>query len=148
MYFKDLLRTEAIERDLDYYHGDWRSLSPSKAANQYKTHITHMSSTQPIRILAYGFTMYLALMSGGQAVRRRLVKAFSLSKDSKTGIGMYDFNDQSPLELRKRRIEWKTQFNLLDWPEGVDGELVDEVACHYFQPGAIPPGLIVTPEIG
>ncbi|KAI8053405.1 hypothetical protein BDF22DRAFT_684503 [Syncephalis plumigaleata] len=48
--------------------------SMSPAAKAYKTHIAEIAITEPIRLLAYAYTMYSAITAGGQILRSRLVK--------------------------------------------------------------------------
>lgn len=127
MYSKECLRSEAIEQDLGFYYKEWRSLPTSKVAKAYESHIRSISDNNPIQLLAYGYTMYLALLSGGQVVRRKVVKAFTLFKDSENGINMFDFIGMNPIELKRLRLDWKSKFNDLELPSQADDDIIHEV---------------------
>ncbi|KAI0648150.1 hypothetical protein C8Q79DRAFT_1008499 [Trametes meyenii] len=64
--------------------------SPPAALTQYVSRIRDLAAgPDPSRLLAHAYVRYLGDLSGGQFIRRRIVKAYSL--DDGAGVSFYEF---------------------------------------------------------
>lgn len=95
LYFEELRRKKAFERDLQFFLGEnWlqKLQGPSPIVTRYVEHIKEVSSTKPWLILSYVITLYMALFRGGSVLRKILVVSMVLDKDSSDGVAIYDFS--------------------------------------------------------
>ncbi|EIN12870.1 heme oxygenase-like protein [Punctularia strigosozonata HHB-11173 SS5] len=70
--------------------------TPPAALVSYATRLSTLassSSTAPL-LLAHAYVRYLGDLSGGQVIRRRIVKAYDLPADSDSGSSFYAFGAQ------------------------------------------------------
>ncbi|RZF34103.1 hypothetical protein LSTR_LSTR009744 [Laodelphax striatellus] len=114
-------RTEAFERDLDFYLGpNWRkSYTPRDSVAKYLAHLQRIEKEDPIRLCAYVYHLYMGLFSGGQILRKKRTVAkkfrsfafFLYSNDVQTeanrkgGDAVTDFGDYSVRELKLQLVE-------------------------------------------
>jgi len=91
IYFPDLNRKDALERDLAYYYGaTWRTqVAPSEAAQQYVARIREVSNTAPELLVAHSYTRYLGDLSGGQILKGIAERGMGLSGGF--GTSFYEF---------------------------------------------------------
>ncbi|XP_046852161.1 heme oxygenase-like [Xenia sp. Carnegie-2017] len=120
LYIPGLLRKKAFEEDLLYYYGEqWSSLvSPSPATKDFVDHIHAVVEKNPMLLVTYSHTFYLALMAGGKIVRSIVTKSLRL----KNGLGTsaLEFKSESAVKLKKNL---KDTINSL----GVDCELKEQL---------------------
>eukprot|EP00172_Hildenbrandia_rubra_P001045 Plantae.Rhodophyta-Hildenbrandia_rubra.ctg16272.p1 GENE.Plantae.Rhodophyta-Hildenbrandia_rubra.ctg16272~~Plantae.Rhodophyta-Hildenbrandia_rubra.ctg16272.p1 ORF type:complete len:264 (+),score=50.53 Plantae.Rhodophyta-Hildenbrandia_rubra.ctg16272:119-910(+) len=105
IYFTELLRTKAFEQDLEFYYGkDWRISmgSPSEAAKKYVCRIKEMTRKDPLVLIAYAQTMYLAIIAGGSIVRAWCEEALELKQDGK-GVAIFKFEKIDNMKAFKIR---------------------------------------------
>ncbi|MFE1317313.1 heme oxygenase (biliverdin-producing) [Kitasatospora phosalacinea] len=114
-----LLRTAAIERDLDHLAGpDWRdTLAPLPATEALAARIAELADTWPAGYLAHHYTRYLGDLSGGQIIRGVAERTWGFERKG-DGVRFYVFEEIDNPAAFKRDYRAK-----LD----AAGELLDEV---------------------
>jgi heme oxygenase len=108
-------RKHQISLDISYYlstePNSWRALplfksyNPS-ALNEYTTHLLTLSQTRPELLLAHGYTRYLGDLSGGQTIKRSIIKAYGEGVDRK-GVKFYDFGTEDEEELKAMKQNFR-----------------------------------------
>lgn len=129
LYLDPMLRTEAFERDLEFFLGpEWKQrVKPSTQAQAYCDRIFEVADTQPILLVAYVHTMYLALTAGGQILKGLIRRTLGLSGDN--GLGIFEFSDLKHQELRKLILE---RINGLELSQ-VERDAIIQEAVRIFQ---------------
>lgn len=97
LYFRELLRTKAFERDLAHYYGlnfHNEIPSPSTATAIYIDDMRAAIAEEPVVLFAYCQALYMALFGGGKIIRGWVVRAFNLESDH--GCAIFDFSDMIP----------------------------------------------------
>lgn len=96
IYFRQLQRTQSFHRDLTYYyHLPLPCLpAPSPAAAAYIADLRAAVHREPILLLAYTHSMYMALLSGGRVMKQCVVTAFGLKPPD--GVAVFDFAPAIP----------------------------------------------------
>jgi heme oxygenase len=76
VYFTELLRTEPLIKDLNFYYGsqNWRDITPTAATVEYVDRIGFLKRNNLIRLVAHHYTRYLGDLSGGQAMNKIVIK--------------------------------------------------------------------------
>jgi heme oxygenase len=94
-------RTKAFERDLQFYLGDdWKShVSSSTYAKEYCSRIEYVIANEPTLLVAYVHSMYLALLAGGQIIKRIVKKTLGLTDEQ--GLDLFNFDAVERTELRR-----------------------------------------------
>lgn len=94
VYFRQILRTEAFEKDMRYYYSlDVKSTSwplPSEATQKYIETMTAEIEKDPVLLIAYTQTMYMAVFAGGNILRKWIGKAFGYGDG--VGVAAFDFS--------------------------------------------------------
>ncbi|MFF0296832.1 heme oxygenase (biliverdin-producing) [Kitasatospora sp. NPDC004614] len=113
-----LLRTAAIERDLDHLAGpDWRdTLAPLLATTACAERIHTLAADWPAGYLAHHYTRYLGDLSGGQIIRGVAERTWGFARKG-DGVRFYVFEEIDNPAAFKRDYRAK-----LD----AAGELMDE----------------------
>jgi heme oxygenase (biliverdin-producing, ferredoxin) len=90
-----LRRGNALRADLERLHGSrWRETLPVQpAALGYADHLRRLAASEPQRLLAHAYVRYLGDLSGGQAIRRVIVRSLNLHDGA--GTAFYDFGDDA-----------------------------------------------------
>ncbi|MDF5710168.1 MAG: heme oxygenase (biliverdin-producing) [Nostoc sp. S4] len=91
VYFPELDRQAALEKDMMFYYGDnWRNkLTPSSAAQTYIDRIREISANEPVLLLGHAYTRYMGDLSGGQMLQKVAQSALKLS--GYEGTSFYNF---------------------------------------------------------
>ncbi|MDJ0735743.1 MAG: heme oxygenase (biliverdin-producing) [Nostocaceae cyanobacterium] len=91
MYFPQLKRQTALEKDMEFYYGqDWRHLiKPSPATLNYLTRIRQLSAKAPELLLGHAYTRYMGDLSGGQMLQKVAQSVLKLS--GYEGTSFYNF---------------------------------------------------------
>ena len=91
--FPALFRQTALAADLDVLHGpSWHTDLPLQAATQtYVARLQDIDAREPTLLAAHAYVRYLGDLSGGQMLRRLVVRGFQLADDE--GSRFYDFGD-------------------------------------------------------
>ncbi|KAJ9600796.1 hypothetical protein L9F63_001008 [Diploptera punctata] len=66
-------RTEAFQKDLNYYLGaDWtKDYKPRESVAKYLIHLKNLEKSDPDLLMAYIYHLYMGLLSGGQILRKK-----------------------------------------------------------------------------
>ena len=90
LYFPELHRKKALEKDLKYYYGaTWREhICPSPATQQY---VHRIEEAPVLALIGHHYTRYLGDLSGGQILKGIAKKA--LNPPEGEGLNFYEFND-------------------------------------------------------
>ncbi|KAG7189902.1 hypothetical protein KM043_006071 [Ampulex compressa] len=87
----ELQRTEAFERDLEYYLGKgWmKNYSPRDSVIKYLMRLREVEDTDPTLLMAYIYHLYMGLLSGGIILRkkRQLVQKISPFTEAVKDLG-------------------------------------------------------------
>lgn len=99
----ELARLPALRADLGFLLGpDWTDrIAPSPATIAYCDRIRQVCFGDPAGFIAHHYTRYLGDLSGGQAIRRALVRRYGLADGR--GVAFYDFPGLGPIAGFKRR---------------------------------------------
>ncbi|KAL0960747.1 hypothetical protein HGRIS_005771 [Hohenbuehelia grisea] len=99
-----LARRDALGADISYLlevpETSWQShplhlalrTSPPAGLDAYTSRIRTLSESNPARLLAHSYVRYLGDLSGGQFIRHRLAKAYSLDEQTGSGLAFYHFS--------------------------------------------------------
>mmetsp|Transcript_29723 Transcript_29723/g.49929 ORF Transcript_29723/g.49929 Transcript_29723/m.49929 type:complete len:303 (-) Transcript_29723:580-1488(-) len=106
-FFHKLHRAEAFQQDIVYFGGQREGSARCKAVDEYIARIRHVAGTEPVLLLAYAQTMYMALLSGGQVIGRIQRTAMGL-KPTDGGGAIFEF----ALVPTKQQAAFKKSFAL------------------------------------
>ncbi|KAJ8687703.1 hypothetical protein QAD02_023497 [Eretmocerus hayati] len=102
-----LQRTEAFEKDLEYYLGrGWmKNYTPRDSVARYLMRLREVEDTDSLLLMAYIYHLYMGLLSGGIILRkkRQLIQKMSPFKDKVTnndGNNLTDFGEFNIYELK------------------------------------------------
>ncbi|CAK9812144.1 Heme oxygenase 2 [Anthophora plagiata] len=101
-----LLRTEAFERDLEFYLGkEWKKdYTPRSSVIKYLTRLKKIESTEPILLAAYIYHLYMGLLSGGIILRKKrqlMQKIWPFKSFQTDGKNITDFGNSNIFELKR-----------------------------------------------
>ncbi|KAA0183552.1 hypothetical protein HAZT_HAZT005056 [Hyalella azteca] len=99
-------RTHLFEKDLEYYLGkDWsKNYTIRPSVQEYKDHLKHLKSTEPVLLLAYAYHMYMGLLSGGQILRKKRALLSRLKfnpKASYEGLAVTEVTSMPVFKMKK-----------------------------------------------
>ena len=95
IYFPELSRTARLSSDLNLFFGEevWKNLPILKSTQEYVDRIRLLKNQKDYAIVAHHYTRYLGDLSGGQAMKRIVLKMFP--DEFQSGISFYDFPEIS-----------------------------------------------------
>lgn len=126
--FADLLpqcaRTAGFEKDLEYYLGEdyLDRISPTPAVAMYLKHLNHIEDSNPTLLLAYMYHMYMAILAGGQIIKKMARRTMNLPKDQ--GTALLDVAQGVNRGILRKRI--KERLNALVLDKEMEQALLDE----------------------
>lgn len=99
LFFSELTRVPAIERDLAFLYGpSWREeIRVLPATREYADRVREVSDSLP-HYAAHSYTRYLGDLSGGQIVKRMMKQHYGLDDD---GVAFYTFPDIPKVKVFK-----------------------------------------------
>ncbi|ELU13716.1 hypothetical protein CAPTEDRAFT_26888, partial [Capitella teleta] len=99
-----LHRAEAFEQDVSFYLGsDWRGhVQPSLPAKEYCDRIMEISEKTPILLIAYVHSMYLAILAGGQIIKKIIRRSLGLVGND--GLAIFEFSESEESRLKLKKI--------------------------------------------
>lgn len=108
--FKEMMRTEAFEKDLEFYlDKNWAyNYTPRESVVKYLLHLQELEKENPILLMAYIYHLYMGLLSGGQILsKKRLLtnKFLLLPKEDREGNAVTDFGNHSIASIKKKIVE-------------------------------------------
>jgi heme oxygenase (biliverdin-producing, ferredoxin) len=86
LYLPEVFRLDAVREDLTFFG---RPAQPLASGARYAEHLQALSATAPHRLVAHAYTRYLGDLSGGQALKKSLRRAFQLQ--GAEGTAFYEF---------------------------------------------------------
>lgn len=130
LYFPELNRKAALEKDLKFYYGnDWQSqVKPSPAAQVYISRLRNISTTEPLLLLGHAYTRYMGDLSGGQMLQK--VAQSTLQLSGYEGTSFYNF-EQIP-DKTSFKEKYRQRLNSLPIDDSTAQKIVTE-ANHAFQ---------------
>jgi heme oxygenase (biliverdin-producing, ferredoxin) len=123
----ELTRVPALVADLAYLIGpDWSTrISPSAATVEYRDRLRDVAFTWPAGFVAHHYTRYLGDLSGGQIMRRALVREYGLGE---AGTSFYRFPGVEAGSVKRR---YRKLLDAAPWDTGEQDRFLDEVAEAY-----------------
>ncbi|GAB3618555.1 biliverdin-producing heme oxygenase [Okibacterium endophyticum] len=121
-----LIRTPAIELDLDYLVGpNWRDdISPLTATRAYVDRINAVADW-PGGVIAHHYTRYLGDLSGGQFIARLMRRHLGLGDD---GVRFYTFDID---DLAAFKNAYRAKLDHAPWDADERERFIDEVVQAY-----------------
>lgn len=125
----ELARVPALRADLAFLLGpEWPDrVSPSAATTAYCERIREICFTWPAGFIAHHYTRYLGDLSGGQSIRRAVVRRYGF-RDGR-GVAFYDFPGLGPIGAFKRG--YRARLDALPLPVSELDQLAAEVTTAY-----------------
>mmetsp|Transcript_35322 Transcript_35322/g.67533 ORF Transcript_35322/g.67533 Transcript_35322/m.67533 type:complete len:293 (-) Transcript_35322:325-1203(-) len=80
-FFTKLQRKDAFMQDINFFLGSATFGEPCDAVQEYTSRIKQVAKEDPVLLIAYAQTMYMALLSGGQILRRIQSTAMGLKQE-------------------------------------------------------------------
>ena len=125
VYDEGLVRTDALDRDLEHWSPGAGQEPASAGARAYRDRIETASAT-PELLVAHHYTRYLGDLSGG----RMLARALRAARDGDdTGLAFYDF-PAVPKPVPYKR-DYRDRLDALTLTSVQQRALVDEVRCAF-----------------
>ncbi|XP_078093687.1 heme oxygenase 1-like [Mustelus asterias] len=126
LYFPaELNRKEALEQDLEYFHGPgWRSrIECPRATGKYMSRIQEVGRRAPELLVAHTYIRYLGDLSGGQVLKKVAQKALQLPS---TGEGVAFFTFDRVTNATKFKQLYRSRMNTLEISRETKGKILDE----------------------
>ncbi|XP_020381768.2 heme oxygenase 1-like [Rhincodon typus] len=126
LYFpSELHRKEALEQDLEYFHGPgWRSrIECPRATGKYVSRIQQVGRQEPELLVAHSYIRYLGDLSGGQVLKKVAQKALQLPS---TGEGVAFFTFDRITNATKFKQLYRSRMNTLDTGKGIKEKILEE----------------------
>mmetsp|Transcript_17598 Transcript_17598/g.28657 ORF Transcript_17598/g.28657 Transcript_17598/m.28657 type:complete len:232 (+) Transcript_17598:89-784(+) len=123
-------RAERMKRDLRYFLGaDWKPdiKSMPVSVREYVAYIEEVSRERPICLLPYVYHNWMAILAGGQIIRRLATHGMSLPHGK--GVSMFAFDGETRASLKRRfkdsvcsiKLDAETRKQVLDESTKVKG---------------------------
>ncbi|MEJ3748006.1 biliverdin-producing heme oxygenase [Actinomycetes bacterium KLBMP 9797] len=123
----ELTRLPALVADLEFLLGaDWPAqVSASAATSEYRARLREVAFTWPAGFVAHHYTRYLGDLSGGQIMRRTLVREYGFVD---AGTRFYQFADVQPVAVKRR---YRQLLDAAPWDAVEQDRFLDEVSVAY-----------------
>jgi heme oxygenase len=127
--YDGLARVPALRADLAFLLGpDWPDrTAPSPATTAYCDRLCEVCFDWPAGFIAHHYTRYLGDLSGGQSIRRAVVRRYGFRGGQ--GVAFYDFRGLGPPAAFKRG--YRATLDALPYPAAELDRLVGEVRHAY-----------------
>lgn len=104
IYATQLFRSEALELDLQFLHGeDWAtSIEICHVASAYADRLVECTACEPQRLLAHAYVRFLGDLSGGQILLGIVRKSMNLTGDAGTRFYQFDAPHAQTLAMQFR----------------------------------------------
>jgi len=121
IYFPELYRASRLSSDLNLLFGeeDWKHLPILQSTQEYVDRIRYLENQKNYTIVAHHYTRYLGDLSGGQAMKRIVLKM--VPEDFQTGISFYDFPEIS--DFNDFKVAYRTRLDSIS----IDDEMVQSI---------------------
>jgi heme oxygenase len=124
-------RSAALEQDLAFYGSP--EGQPLASTMRYIEQIERVSQTAPHRLVAHAYTRYLGDLSGGQALKKCIQRAFKL--EGTQGVAFYEF--EAITELNAFKGQYRVALDTLPMSASEQQDVVDEAVLAFQLNGAI-----------
>jgi heme oxygenase len=124
-------RSAALEQDLAFY--DLAEGQPLASTLAYVAQVERISQAAPHRLIAHAYTRYLGDLSGGQALKKCIQRAFRL--EGTKGVAFYEFEAIS--ELNAFKGQYRAALDTLPLSAAEQQDVVDEAVLAFQLNGAI-----------
>jgi len=114
-------RAAQLEQDVAFFLGPKYDAEPSPAAKKYLDRISYVVSTDPLLLVAYAHSMFLASLAGGQILGAIVKRTLGLSTDE--GLAFFDYGDVNSKSLRS---EFKTKIDEIEINDKDKDRLIEE----------------------
>jgi len=130
IYFPELLRSLRLSRDLNIFFGkeDWKLIPVLQSTQEYVDRIRFLKDQRDYALVAHHYTRYLGDLSGGQAMKKIVLKMFP--EDFHSGISFYEFPEISNFDDFKN--EYRSRLDSLSI-DAVVGQTIIQEARLAFQ---------------
>ncbi|KAK3235738.1 hypothetical protein CYMTET_54082 [Cymbomonas tetramitiformis] len=125
-FLAKLRRWDAFQKDVEYFLGTAPGTVgvPCSATEAYQQRIRHVSAESPFLLVAYAQTMYMALLSGGQ-ILRRMSKAAMLLPDGQGGA-IFEFEEIPTKTHRDFKLRFAAALDALPIDASMKEQLIAE----------------------
>ena len=122
--FKELFRTQTLEKDLEFYYGkNWiDQITISKSAQSYVNRIRLIAIESPELLVGHHYTRYIGDLSGGQILKKIAKKALNLRGDD--GLNFYEFKLIDDEKLFKK--SYSETLNKLPIDQQIADNIIEE----------------------
>ena len=124
-------RSEALAKDLAFYA--LPEGQPLASTQRYVEQLERISRTAPHRLVAHAYTRYLGDLSGGQALKKCIQRAFKL--EGTQGVAFYDF--EAIPEMNAFKGQYRMALDTLPMSPTEQQDVVDEAILAFELNGAI-----------
>jgi len=121
-----MARTEAFEKDLDFFFGDWKeSYEIRPEVRQYLDHLESLDHENPYLLIPYIYHLYMGLFSGGQilaAKRKYLTLSGNKNDETQPGCAVTSYPNKT---IKQLKTQLRQAVN--DLADNLDQELKQEI---------------------
>jgi heme oxygenase len=130
MYFPELNRQAALEKDMEFYYGkQWRSqIKPSLATKNYLQRLQQLVAQAPELLIGHAYTRYMGDLSGGQMLQA--IAQSGLKLTGFQGTSFYNF-EQIP-DKKAFKDQYREALNSVSVDDATADKIVAE-ANYAFQ---------------
>ncbi len=124
IYFPELFRSLHLSSDLDLFFGEgnWKSLPILQSTQKYVDRIRLLNNQKDFAIVAHHYTRYLGDLSGGQAMKRIVLKM--VPQDFQSGISFYDFPEIS--DFNDFKVAYRNRLDSLLIDDAMGQSIIQE----------------------
>jgi len=124
IYFPELLRSLRLSNDLDLFFGEenWKSLPILQSTQKYVDRIRLLKNNKDYAIVAHHYTRYLGDLSGGQSMKRIVLKMFP--EEFHTGVHFYDFPEIA--NLNDFKVAYRNRLDSLSLVDSMGQSIIQE----------------------
>ncbi|MHB8132611.1 MAG: biliverdin-producing heme oxygenase [Anaerolineaceae bacterium] len=124
IYFPELFRSLRLSKDLNLFFGkeDWKSIPILQTTQEYADRIRFLKDQRNYALVAHHYTRYLGDLSGGQAMKKIVLKMFP--EEYHTGISFYEFPEISNFDDFKN--EYRSRLDSLSIDVAVGQSMIQE----------------------
>lgn len=118
-----MYRAAALEQDVAFFLGEnWSDMEePSPPTKKYLSRIEYVAGSNPVLLIAYAHSMFLASLAGGQILGAIVKRTLGLSGDE--GLAFFDYGD---INTKALRAEFKEKVNALDIDRETKDRIIEE----------------------
>jgi len=118
-----MYRAAALEQDVAYFLGEnWSEREePSPPTKKYLSRIEYAAQTNPVLLIAYAHSMFLASLAGGQILGAIVKRTLGLTGDE--GLAFFDYGD---INTKALRADFKEKVNALDIDRDMKDKIIEE----------------------